>query len=254
MPVGQFMDRGQAIGLQIGPIANENGWPNWKLDALVLLNKAGHFGKITFSPSESLPTNYSTQRESSGPCEISLDSTSQLLLVCDPLGRIQRKDHDGDGEVHRDSNRATLAIEHCYNLFMLGVWEPGTYEFKLTYVEAEEGLQSILRIEETGKEPKDLPLYFDGGHNCIHVDIDAMPGGQMIEEEGFAPQPMGRQPVALQLEQQPKSDDGRDLSHRGNLRSEPDPGSKSHCRKRNDGDAGYEPPKKKMKMKRGGKR
>lgn len=40
--VSQFMERGSVIGLQIGPITDRRGWPDWQPDALVLLDKVSH--------------------------------------------------------------------------------------------------------------------------------------------------------------------------------------------------------------------
>ncbi|KAK3379629.1 hypothetical protein B0T24DRAFT_695468 [Lasiosphaeria ovina] len=98
----------------------------------------------------------------------------------------------------------TLHFEDCYDLFHLGRRKGGrlTYMVSLKELPApQQGTSAsgnnstvvldvtVLRRHQamsrgrTEAEHWELPIYFDPGHNCVHVDIDAMPDSERVFAE-----------------------------------------------------------------------
>lgn len=105
-------------------------------------------------------------------------------------------------------------------------------------------------------------MYFDGGHNCIHVDIDALPDGQVVEvEEPVQPIPRIKRRLNHDHDSGPQHE--QQVNHDRDLDGPPHEYEQAYNAnsdfeppfpQRHDHNADYAPPKKAMKMKRGGKR
>lgn len=99
--------------------------------------------------------------------KIKLARQLELKLVCDPL-------YDLRGQI-------PVLCSYCYDLHSLGLRSRGAYEIQIRWNVSVEGDSSFELLERhmTGEngisiQPLKLPLYFDGGNNCCHVDIDLL--------------------------------------------------------------------------------
>jgi len=73
----------------------------------------------------------------------------------------------------------------CYDLYCLGKLDAGKWTIQVTRLPGYEGPEGppflSVRMTRTAGYLRDpqvtilqLPLYFDAGHNCLHIDIDKM--------------------------------------------------------------------------------
>ncbi|KAK5654194.1 hypothetical protein OQA88_7625 [Cercophora sp. LCS_1] len=104
----------------------------------------------------------------------------ELKIICDPVSANRTRKVT-------DYNQF-LSVKACYDLYNLGRLEAGTTTVKITFHnEYNEGGAAISHLEvkltrKTGGKgaPKPkvktvlLPLFFDKGHNCVHVDLDKL--------------------------------------------------------------------------------
>lgn len=112
----------------------------------------------------------------------------ELKILCDPLS-VNRVPIASDGT--RPSVNEFLPIRACYDLYNLGKLEAGTTTVDISLNEgysrdgndtSEMPFLEVKLTRRTGGKgtPKPkvkrllLPLYFDKGHNCIHVDLDKL--------------------------------------------------------------------------------
>ena len=101
--------------------------------------------------------------------KIKLARRLELKLVCDPMYALR--------------HQVPVLCTHCYDLHSLGLRSRGIYEVRIKWNISAEGESTFELLERqcTGKsgismQVLKLPLYFDGGNNCCHVDVDLLQG------------------------------------------------------------------------------
>ena len=116
-----------------------------------------------------------------------------VQLVCDPsyTRRMHARD-DGDRQrtaTEREQD-SWVRVHQCFDLdAVLGYRKPGNniIEMSLQF----EGTRGVLVVQEKVKSykskqwsetTKKFPLYFDGAHNCIHIDKDLIPPADIVED------------------------------------------------------------------------
>lgn len=176
--VKSFLDRGAAIGVQMDGInAAEITFQSVSSPTSTMaqngLDLTDHHHRLV----QGAPTETQT-------CTIDLPRRTKLRLICDPLRRLRESSGQLEGHVP-----GFVPVSHSYDFWTIGERKAGTYEFALHWEpegrrrgDARRGGGSF-RLEETRvKEAKKkrrkvchtnrLQLYIDGGHNCIHVDLE----------------------------------------------------------------------------------
>ncbi len=129
------------------------------------------------------------------------------MLICDPIYALRDRDQQetvDNGTCEEGRATVWMPVSRCFDLHYLGIRKPGRNTIRLA-LELEDG-KAVLVVTETVRffTPSSretvtitrLPLYFDGAHNCIHVDIDHLSstdGEVDMDEPGTAnPEPGGR--------------------------------------------------------------
>ncbi len=109
--------------------------------------------------------------------QLNLTGLDELKIVCDPF-------------CHAQNDEVVLEHWNCYDFFYIGQLERGKWRISLTLDESDPSrfLLSLSRKSYKTKSSryhpvKDmvLPLYFDGGTNCIHVGTR----GSTLQELGL---------------------------------------------------------------------
>ncbi|KAK3357079.1 hypothetical protein B0T25DRAFT_566398 [Lasiosphaeria hispida] len=189
--VMQFIENGAAIGVQKRTNSLLGG--EWENAAYIALHKAG-------SEEHELRSHglkfYSRQH---GDLELK-------IVIDHAYIRRGQPDQARIGSAGRPGAPTTpcgmLKIEHCYDLYHLGPLKAGTITLDVS-LRNNYGLDgwtssgaerdqlylcvTTSRLHGCMKAPEvqeiDLPLYFDPGQNCIHVDLEAMHEGAWEEQQ-----------------------------------------------------------------------
>ncbi|KAK3375200.1 hypothetical protein B0H63DRAFT_526473 [Podospora didyma] len=162
--VREFFDiGGAAIGIQARP---ERDDPRWEDFAYLAYKKSGTFIRKDFTKA---------------------GMVMEMRLVCDPHYS-RRKPLPGDEELDKwELLRPKMEYNNCYDLWHLGFLKAGTHTFEVTLGDDNVLLVKMSRVQGRMMQAEvtelKLPLYFDPGHNCVHVDVDSMPGSDDIYQE-----------------------------------------------------------------------
>lgn len=177
--VGEFTDRGAAFGLQLrqkAPRSKKDDSKIWDDYALLLLDKV----RLAF-PSSFLfimLTEPCGQNHQNHVDNLFFQGGDEVKIICDPFRRAER-----DSDV--------LQFFRCYDV--TPTWTPtrGHWSFDLSLDKQEEDFYLVLKASKKARRRQKkrrrtayewkLPVYFDGGTNCVLI------GGRNMELADLGP-------------------------------------------------------------------
>ncbi|KAK3322204.1 hypothetical protein B0H66DRAFT_194556 [Apodospora peruviana] len=179
MTAHDFVDAGAAFAVQF--LNNSMTNRTWEDSAKIILDKNGLREQ----------TNWASK-----------GNNAEVKIVCDPHFSQRARFRGQNIEEIED-----VPIGDCYDLYHLGPTKAGVCTVKAELESQNDTLHLKVSMstlfhwkKPNGKKKRNdwtvenLPLYFDNGHNCVHVEVDRMPEGTYEEQQqrqSNVPRPAG---------------------------------------------------------------